>query len=371
MEEGAMKAPWRPLPLTFQSCSDLISGVCLHLGIATFGQIFSDSKGYLPTQTPSGTSQTALPTWEEIHNYELCGHQQVTMNEYEVKPRLCQLAVSQNFNFSSTGMRTLYRSSQIYTTTIFSEHQAKQYLLSAKKTEEEIKQILEVANNIPELLRVCCGNPWETFGDCVNEFVHSELLFLVVMSFVELTRYLLRRPEHYFLSERFHRIQWTNTSGDKELLVAIYSQNPTIQACVSNAQSLRVQGSLALDHLSPSQVIRNLALIQSIDFVQSWVILLHNSHAVSDSGMPSVDTTTGPICHQSPLRLRKILIKLELVSWRGEEDAMELLRMIVESWVTMRGFAHSLWEELQITNTGFWICSYWELHTISADCIYI
>jgi hypothetical protein len=35
--------------------------------------------------------------------------------------------------------------------------------------------------------------------------------------------------------------------GNKELLVHGYSQNPTVQACVTNAQSLRVQGSLAMD----------------------------------------------------------------------------------------------------------------------------
>ena len=69
------------------------------------------------------------------------------------------------------------------------------------------------------------------------------------MSFVELTRYLLRRPEvsgHYLLSERFSQDPVENYFG-RQRAAGGYSQNPTVQACVTNAQSLRVQGSLALN----------------------------------------------------------------------------------------------------------------------------
>ena len=66
---------------------------------------------------------------------------------------------------------------------------------------------------------------------------------------MELTRYLLKRPEvsgHYLLSERFSQDPIENYFG-RQRAAGGYSQNPTVQACVNNAQSLRVQGSHALN----------------------------------------------------------------------------------------------------------------------------
>jgi hypothetical protein len=61
-------------------------------------------------------------------------------------------------------------------------------------------------------------------------------LFCAVTSFVELTSYLLKFPSVF-------------TGSGGELLWETKScwQNPTVQACVTNAQSQRVQGSLAMD----------------------------------------------------------------------------------------------------------------------------
>lgn len=76
------------------------------------------------------------------------------------------------------------------------------------------------------------------------------VLFLcTVKSFVELARYLLKLPEvsgHYLLSERFSQDPIENYFG-RQRAAGGYSQNPTVQACITNAQSLRVQGSHALN----------------------------------------------------------------------------------------------------------------------------
>ena len=68
-------------------------------------------------------------------------------------------------------------------------------------------------------------------------------------SFVDLTRYLLKLPElsgHYLLSERFSQDPIENYFG-RQRAAGGYSQHPTVQACITNTQSLRVQGSHALD----------------------------------------------------------------------------------------------------------------------------
>lgn len=65
---------------------------------------------------------------------------------------------------------------------------------------------------------------------------------------MELTRYLLKLPEvsgHYLLSERFSQDPIENYFG-RQRAAGGYSQNPTVKACITNAQS-RVQGSHALD----------------------------------------------------------------------------------------------------------------------------
>lgn len=66
---------------------------------------------------------------------------------------------------------------------------------------------------------------------------------------MELTRYLLKLPEvsgHYLLSERFSQDPIENFFG-RQRAAGGYSQNPTVHASITQAQSLRVQGSHALD----------------------------------------------------------------------------------------------------------------------------
>ena len=70
----------------------------------------------------------------------------------------------------------------------------------------------------------------------------------LVKSFVELTRYLLNLPctaGHYLLSEHFSQDPLENYFGQQRARGG-YSHNPTMQACIASAQSLRVQGSMAM-----------------------------------------------------------------------------------------------------------------------------
>lgn len=69
-----------------------------------------------------------------------------------------------------------------------------------------------------------------------------------VKSFVEIMRYLLKLPGvtgHYFLSERLSQDHIEKYFG-RQRARGGRSDNPTVKACVENAQSLRVQGSFAL-----------------------------------------------------------------------------------------------------------------------------
>ncbi len=69
-----------------------------------------------------------------------------------------------------------------------------------------------------------------------------------VRSFCEITRYLLSIDEGrvpYLLSEHFTQDPIENYFGQQRSRGG-RCQNPTVQACISSAQSLRVQGSLAM-----------------------------------------------------------------------------------------------------------------------------
>jgi len=86
----------------------------------------------------------------------------------------------------------------------------------------------------------------------IHWFVH---IFLFLQwnseSFVERTRYLLKLPGvtgHYFLSERLSQDPIENYFG-RQRARGGRSDNPTVKACLENAQSLRVQGSFALQPL--------------------------------------------------------------------------------------------------------------------------
>ena len=64
-----------------------------------------------------------------------------------------------------------------------------------------------------------------------------------VKSFVEITRYLLKLPGvtgHYFLSERLSQDPIENYFG-RQRARGGRSDNPTVKACLENAQSLCVQ----------------------------------------------------------------------------------------------------------------------------------
>ena len=67
-------------------------------------------------------------------------------------------------------------------------------------------------------------------------------------SFVELTRKLLSDPVlegKYVLSEHFSQDPLENYFGQQRSSGG-WCQNPTISACLTSAQSLRVQGSMAM-----------------------------------------------------------------------------------------------------------------------------
>ena len=67
-------------------------------------------------------------------------------------------------------------------------------------------------------------------------------------SFVELSKLLLDLPEvrgKYLLSERFSQDSLENYFGQLRARGG-WCQNPTLQSCITSAQSIRVQGSLAM-----------------------------------------------------------------------------------------------------------------------------
>lgn len=71
-----------------------------------------------------------------------------------------------------------------------------------------------------------------------------------VKSFVELSKYLMDQPfmkdkERYLLSEHFSQDPLENYFGQQRSRGG-WCQNPTVSACISSAQSLRVQGSMAM-----------------------------------------------------------------------------------------------------------------------------
>ena len=80
--------------------------------------------------------------------------------------------------------------------------------------------------------------------------LHVQMLWfpLPVKSFVEMVKYLLSQPEtkgRYILSEHFSQDPLENYFG-RFRVGGGCCQNPTIQDCLTSAQSLRVQGSVSL-----------------------------------------------------------------------------------------------------------------------------
>ena len=70
----------------------------------------------------------------------------------------------------------------------------------------------------------------------------------LVKSFVELSKYLLTQPfmkDRYLLSEHFSQDPIENYFG-KLRYHGGWCQNPTVSACITAAQSLRVQSSMAM-----------------------------------------------------------------------------------------------------------------------------
>ena len=84
----------------------------------------------------------------------------------------------------------------------------------------------------------------------------------LVNSFVELTRYLLNLPcttGHYLRIERFSQNPLENNFGQQRAC-GRYFHNPTMQACIASARSLRVQGSIAMVPVRGIQAERNALL---------------------------------------------------------------------------------------------------------------
>ena len=78
-------------------------------------------------------------------------------------------------------------------------------------------------------------------------------LFLLVMSFVEMTKFLLSQPQDpattqklYLLSEHLSQDPLENYFG-KQRARGGRNENPNLQQCVHNAAALHVQKSMALD----------------------------------------------------------------------------------------------------------------------------
>ena len=70
----------------------------------------------------------------------------------------------------------------------------------------------------------------------------------IVKSFVELSKYLLNIPElkgKYILSEHFCQDSVENYFGQLRSRGG-WCENPTIKSCLTSAQSLRIQGSMAM-----------------------------------------------------------------------------------------------------------------------------
>ncbi len=81
-----------------------------------------------------------------------------------------------------------------------------------------------------------------------NSYSFSIYLLSSVKSFVELSTYLLSTPElkdKYILSEHFSQDPLENYFGQQRSRGG-WSQNPTVKACLTSAQSLRIQGSMAM-----------------------------------------------------------------------------------------------------------------------------
>ena len=85
---------------------------------------------------------------------------------------------------------------------------------------------------------------------CNNEVLyrHHGIYAIAVKSFVELSKYLMKLPAFqgkYLLSEHFSQDPIENYFGQLRSHGG-WCRNPTIQSCISAAQSIRVQGSLAM-----------------------------------------------------------------------------------------------------------------------------
>ncbi len=81
-----------------------------------------------------------------------------------------------------------------------------------------------------------------------NDIVLNVAFLHAVNSFCELTRYLLGLEmayNPYLLSEHFSQDPIENYFGQQRSRGG-YCQNPNVQACLTSAQSLRVQGSLSM-----------------------------------------------------------------------------------------------------------------------------
>ena len=73
-------------------------------------------------------------------------------------------------------------------------------------------------------------------------------LGIIVKSFVELSNFLLAQPDlkdRYILSGCFSQDPLENYFGQQRSRGG-WCQNPTVQACLSSAQSIRIQGSIAM-----------------------------------------------------------------------------------------------------------------------------
>ena len=103
--------------------------------------------------------------------------------------------------------------------------------------------------------------------DCVR----AAFFILQVKSFVELSKYLLSQPileGKYLLSECFSQDPLENYFGQLRSHGG-WTLNPTVSACPSSAQSIRVQGSMAMMPVRGNSTRKRHALQDKADVIDN------------------------------------------------------------------------------------------------------
>ena len=95
-----------------------------------------------------------------------------------------------------------------------------------------------------------------TSGENIHDMQYNIVIIFAVKSFVELTRYLTTLSDttgQYFLSERISQDPLENYFG-RVRAKGGRCENPTAKDCLVSAQSLRVQGSFAMQPIRGNSI---------------------------------------------------------------------------------------------------------------------